>query len=106
MQLRNRRGTPVDPVPFLVVVSLAFAVSYSYGPIYLMAFGLSLPWALGGSTITFLGVSVFAYHRYVWTFEPDLLDEVPIASRFKRLYYGVLIGVVVIALLSLPLFVL
>lgn len=105
MELRNRHGTPVDPVPFLVVVSLAFAVSYSYGPIYLMEFGVSLRWALGGSTATFLGASIAAYHRYVWTFKPDLIDEVPVASRFKRLYYGVLIGVAAIALLSLPLFV-
>lgn len=102
MQLRNRHGTPVDPVPFLVVVLGAFLVSYSYGPLYLMALGLGL----GDSLLACGAVSAVAtgaaHHRLVWTARPDLRGEVPAAVRFKRLFYAVLIGVAVLALLALP----
>ena len=41
MRLRNRDGSPVDPVPFLVLAAMAFAVAYSFGPIYFDALGVS-----------------------------------------------------------------
>lgn len=44
--MRNRHGTPVDPVPFLVVSALGFTLSFAFGPIYVMEFGASLPPAL------------------------------------------------------------
>ncbi|MFC7082051.1 hypothetical protein [Halorussus caseinilyticus] len=42
MRWGNRFGTPVDPVPFLVVAALGFLLCYTFGPSYLMAFGAEL----------------------------------------------------------------
>jgi hypothetical protein len=102
---KNKHGTPVDPVPFLVVALLGVTVAYSYGPIYLTELGFGLVQALGISTAVAAAVTVAAYHRYVWTARPDLRPEVPVDSRIRRLVYGVLLGIAVIALLSLPLLV-
>lgn len=104
MQLRNSRGTPVDPVPFLVVTATAFAVSYSYGPLYLMALGMELAAALLTCGAVVAAATAGAYHRYVWRARPDLRGEVPVAARLRRLFYGVLIGVGLLAGLALPLF--
>ena len=103
MHMQNKHGTPVDPVPFFVVVLGAFLVSYSYGPLYLMALGMGLGDSLlaCGSVLTV--ATGVAHHRLVWTARPDLRAEVPAAVRFKRLFYAVLIGVATLALLALPL---
>ena len=103
MALRNDRGTPVDPVPFLVVVLLAFTVSYSYGPLYLMALGLDLGTALVACGLVTLLAGLAAYHRYVRRARPDLRGEIPAALRLRRFFYGVLLGVAVLAGLALPL---
>lgn len=103
MQLRNKHGTPVDPVPFLVVVLGMAMLSYSYGPLYLMALGLDLGEALlacGAVLTTTIGA---AHNRFVWNARPDLSAEVPATVRLKRLFYAVLIGVGMLALLALPL---
>ena len=102
MKLTNRRGTPVDPVPFLVVASLAFLVSFSYGPIYCMALGLSLSWALAVSALVFSLTTGAAYHRLVRTARPELRGEVPAAKRLQRLVYAAIVVVALLALLSLP----
>lgn len=105
MRLTNKHGTPVDPVPFVVVVLLAALVSYSYGPIYLMELGLGLGDALlacGAVVTASVGV---AHHRLVWTARPDLREEIPPGLRLRRLFYVMLIGVAVLALLALPLIV-
>ena len=44
---RDRDGTPVDPVPFLVVAASAVLVVCSGGPPYLLALGLTRPVAVG-----------------------------------------------------------
>lgn len=103
MKLRNRRGTPVDPVPFLVVAAMAFLVSFSFGPIYCMALGLALEAALVVSTGVFLATTAAAYHRLVRTARPALRGEVPVEARLRRLFYAVVLGVALIALLSVPL---
>ena len=103
MQLRNKHGTPVDPVPFLVVVLCTVMVGYSYGPLYLMALGLGLGDSLLVTGSVTALVTWAAHHRFVWTARPDLASEVPAAVRFKRLFYAVLIGVVALVLLALPL---
>ena len=103
MKLTNRHGTPVDPVPFLVVASLAFLVSFSYGPIYCMALGLSLPPALAVSTLAFCLATSASYHRLVWTARPELRGEIPADQRFRRLVYAALVVGALLALLSLPL---
>lgn len=105
MPLRNKRGTPIDPVPFLVVAALGVATAYSYGPIYLMELGFDLAVALGISTASAAVVTGAAYYRFVWTVRPELQREVPGPVRFRRLVYGVAVLIALIVLLSLPLFV-
>lgn len=102
-QPRNKHGTPVDPVPFLVVALLAFTVVYSLGPVYLMELGVPLEPALGICTTVVAAATLGAYRRYVWTARPDLRAEIPAIFRLRRLCYGVGLGVAIIALLSLPL---
>lgn len=103
MKFANKHGTPVDPVPFLVVSALAFLVSYSYFPAYFMALGASLPLALAGATALCVASIVGAFHRYLWTARPELRAEIPAHVRLRRLAYGVLLGLCVIVLLALPL---
>lgn len=103
MRLRNKDGTPIDPVPFLVVVVLAALVSYSYGPIYLMELGLGLGDALlacGSVVAVTVGV---AHHHLVWTARPDLRAEIPPGLRLKRFFYAMLVGAAGLVLLALPL---
>lgn len=105
MRLRNKHGRPVDPVPFLVVVVGTLTVSYSYGPLYLMALGLALEEALLACGAVVALVAGGAHHRMVWTARPELRGEVPSALRIKRLFYAAFIGVALLLLLALPLFV-
>jgi hypothetical protein len=105
VELTNARGQPVDPVPFLVVATLAFLVSFSYGPIYLMELGLSLPAALGVSTGVFLSLSALAYYRLVWDTRPELRGEVPAERRLRAIVYAALVVVGLLGLLTLPLLV-
>lgn len=101
--MRNRNGTPVDPVPFLVVSALGFTVSFSFGPLYVMEFGASLSLALVVAATTTLATAAVAYHRYVWTVRPTLRGEIPAADRFQRLLYGVVGGFLLVVVLALPL---
>lgn len=103
MEFRNAQGRPVDPVPFLVVSLLGFTVSFSYGPGYFMAFGLSLVASLLGSTAAFIAILGFAYRRYVWNHRPELRGEVSVDGRLRRLFYGTLIVVGLLVLLAMPL---
>lgn len=103
MRLHNKHGTPVDPVPFLVVVLLAALVSYSYGPIYLMELGLGLGDALLACGAVVVATVGAAHHRLVWTARPDLRAEIPPGLRLRRLFYAMLVGAAVLALLALPL---
>ena len=105
VELTNARGQPVDPVPFLVVATLAFLVSFSYGPIYLMELGLSLPAALGVSTGLFVSLSALAYYRLVWDTRPELRGEVPAERRLRAIVYAALVVVGLLGLLTLPLLV-
>lgn len=103
MRPENRRGSPVDPVPFLVVAALGFLGCYSCGPLYLMEFGLELPGALALSTVAFFGTTAVAYHRLVWTARPDLRSEIPARLRLRRLLLGGLVAAGLFVLLTLPL---
>lgn len=105
MKLTNRHGTPVDPVPFLVVGALAFLVSFSYGPVYCLTLGLSLPWALAVSTLAFSLTAGAAYHRFVWSARPELAGEIPAHERLRRLFYGTVVALALLVLLSIPLLV-
>lgn len=103
MALRNREGTPVDPVPFLVVAALCFLMSFSFGPVYGLTLGLSLSQALVGSGVVFVATSSGAYHRLVWTARPDLRGEVPPEYRLQRLFYAIIALALVLLLIFLPL---
>lgn len=96
MPLRNDQGTPVDPAPFAVTVSLAFAVLFSFGPGYLLELGFSLSEALVVVTVLFAGTTAVSYHRLVRRARPEQKGEVPGSVRFGQLYYGILIGIVLL----------
>jgi protein-S-isoprenylcysteine O-methyltransferase Ste14 len=101
MALPNRHGAPVDPVPFVVVSGLAFMLSFSFGPLYGLAFGLSLPTALAVSGMAFLVVAALAFYRQVWNARPT--GETSVAMRAEQLLYGALAFAVVVAGATLPL---
>jgi hypothetical protein len=101
MRPENRVGTPVDPVPFIVVAAMGFLLCYSYGPVYLMEFGAELGGALGYSTMVFLAYLGVAYYRLVWTARPDLRSEIPVGLRLRRLMLSGLVVAGLFALLSL-----
>jgi hypothetical protein len=103
MPLRNRDGTAVDAVPFLVVTAMATLVCYSFGPIYAIAIGLSGPAVFGLPTVACLAAVGVAYHRLVYTARPELRGELPAEQRIKGLFYAALVGAAVLVALSLPL---
>lgn len=102
MPLHNADGRPVDPVPFLVIALSVCLVCLSFGPFYLQSWGLPLDLAVGGSAVLSLAGVVISYHRYVWTFRPETVAEVPVASRIARLGYGMVIFLLLLFALSLP----
>jgi hypothetical protein len=96
MKIRNRDGTPIDPVPFIVVSLLAAMVLIAWGPLYLMAHGFEQPLAVSVSVaLTLLCISI-AFYRFVWTRNPTVREEVPAATRYLRLVYGIAIGVILL----------
>ena len=102
MRVRNRDGDPVDPVPFLVSAGLSAMLLFSTGPLYGLAYGLSVRVSLAAVTVAAVAVSAFAYHRLVWVAAPSWV-VVPAELRFQRLLYvAVAFGVVLLAL-SVPL---
>lgn len=101
--MRNRDGTPVDPVPFLVVGAVAFFAAFAFGPPYAVAaFDAGFGAAFTGSACAFALLAGAAYYRLVWTATP-LGREVPADRRFRRLVYTVLTAAFACALLALPL---
>ena len=103
MKLRNRDGTPVDPVPWIVTSGLWFMLLFSIGPIYLQEYGLPLVPALIVLVVGYAGVVVASYWRYVYTARPDLRAEIPPAVRMERLFYAVIAGVLLLLAVSVPL---
>lgn len=101
MRLSNRNGTPVDPVPFVVVSGLACMLLLSFGPLYGQAFGFSLSASLLGSIVVSVGVTVASFYWQVWDTYP--LEMPPVEIRFERLFYGSLAFGVILVALTLPL---
>ena len=99
----NRFGTPIDPVPFLVVAALGFLVCYSCGPIYLLSYGVGLSGALVLTTVAFVATTAVAYHRFVWTARPHLREEIPPTLRMRRIGLAVLAVCGLLVLLTIPL---
>jgi hypothetical protein len=100
---RNRDGTRVDPVPFLVVAALAFLLTFSFGPIYAVAVGLSFPVGLSLSAGVFVAVTAAAYVRFVRQARPALRAEISPTHRLTRLLYAALCLALLLCLLALPL---
>lgn len=96
MQLRNSDGTPIDPVPFLVVALLGVMIAISWGPLYLKSHGVGEPAAVTASVGLAAATVGGSYYRYVWTINPEVRRTVPAAVRFRKLVYGIVIGVVVV----------
>jgi len=101
--LRNREGTAVDAVPFIVTCGSTFLLLYSFLPLYLQALGLRMTLALGATTLVYGGVLVGAYYRQVYRVVPERRASVPAELRFRRLVYLMVITIALIVLLSLPL---
>jgi hypothetical protein len=102
MQFTNHRGVPVDPVPFFVVAATAFTVVYSFGPSYLAALGVPFGTGIGVCTLVCGALVAIAYHGLVWRSRPELRGVVPAGQRIHLLWYAVVSGIAVLALLSLP----
>lgn len=100
MRLRNSDGSPVDPVPFLVVALLAAMLLIGWGPLYLMAHGIGQPLALGTSATLTVGTCGVLYYRFIWNYNPAIREEVPAATRYLRLLYGIVIGVLLLLALT------
>lgn len=96
MGLRNREGESVDPVPFLVVALLAGTAIVSFGPLYLLAFGVALERAVALSAALSVLAVLVTYHQFVWTANPLAREEVPAATRYLRLLYAIAALVVLV----------
>jgi hypothetical protein len=103
MRPRNRRGDPVDPVPFAVVAGVGLLLCISFGPLYLDALGVDFAVGVPLSLLAAAVVCVAAYYRFVWTTDPSLRGERPVDARFRRLWYGGLLLFALFVLLLLPL---
>ena len=103
MQLRNRHGSHVDPVPFVVVVGLSFMLLLSFGPLYGQALGLSLELSIALSVGLFAITAAVAFYRQVWTARPELAGAVPSAVRAERLFYLIPILAALVVALAVPL---
>lgn len=104
MDLRNRHGTAVDPVPFLVASSMAFAICYAWGPVYFLELGLGLRSALVCSTVAFVATVAASFYRLVWTARPDHRSIVPFGLRFRRLVYAIVAAILLLVALLFPLY--
>ncbi|MFB6267176.1 MAG: hypothetical protein ABEI31_05920 [Halodesulfurarchaeum sp.] len=98
----NRRGDRIDPVPFIVTVLLSFMVVFSFGPIYAMEYGFAQLEALAISSVIMVAIGAGAYYRLVWTYRPEMREEVPVESRLQRLFYAIIAGVLVLGALTYP----
>lgn len=105
MPLENRWGREVDAVPFAVVALTGFATCYSFGPVYLLTFGIPVEMALVASTAAFGAIVAGAYYRLVWTYRPQSRVELPVAARFRRILLSMLAAAGLLVLLALPLIV-
>ncbi len=103
MQLSNRDGVAVDPVPFVVIAGLAALFLLSFGPLYGQALGVPLSIGLAGSVALSAVAAVVAYYRQVWTARPDIEAELPAGLRAERLFHLMAVLAVVIVALSIPL---
>ena len=99
---QNREGTPVDPVPAIVVIVTTFLVLFAWGPIYFLALGVSLSFGFVVLIAVFVVLAGATYHQLIWTADPARRNEVPVTYRIDRLRYSVAILIALVVLLALP----
>ncbi|WP_247002360.1 hypothetical protein [Halosolutus gelatinilyticus] len=104
MRPRNRHGSPVDPVPFVVVSGLTVMLLLSFGPLYAQALGAPLDVSIGASLGLSLLAAVVAYYRQVWTARSELA-VVPAGVRAERLFHLMLVLAAISVGLAVPLLV-
>lgn len=102
MGLRNRDGTEVDPIPFLVTASVAFLLLFAFAPGYLLSLGLTVQNALVVTSVAFGATLLAVYHQLVYDVNPTRLEEIPGPVRFRRLVYIVLVATATMLLLLIP----
>lgn len=102
MRLRNREGTEVDPIPFLVTGSIAFLLLFAFAPGYLLSLGLTVERALVVTSVAFGATLLAAYHQLVYDVNPIRREEIPGPVRFRRLVYVVLVATAAMLLLLIP----
>jgi hypothetical protein len=102
-RFHNRRGDPIDAVPFAVCVGLAFMFTMSLGPLYGLAYGLSLAQSLAVSALGFCALGVVAYRQLVRSAPPVDAGPLPVEPRFARLLYAGVGFAVVLVALTVPL---
>lgn len=103
MQLPNRRGAPVDPVPFLVAALSGALACLLCGPPYLLALGVARVPAVGTAVAVALLLVGAAYYEFVWTATGPGDVARPIGPRLQQVGYAAAIAVAVGVGLSLPL---
>jgi hypothetical protein len=103
LQFHNRRGEPIDPVPFGVSVGLGFMLAFSIGPIYGQAYGISAGASLAWSAGAFLVVTLVAYVQLVHHAPALDAGPLPPGPRFERLLYAALGFGAVLVGITLPL---
>lgn len=105
MQLPNRHGSAVDPVPFVVTTGLTWMVLLSFGPLYGLALGVSLTVGLVVSTALGLAFTAGAYYYQVWRATPELDGILPSRLGAERFFYLIAVLAVVLVGLAIPLLV-
>ena len=79
------------------------AVVFSFGPMYLLAVGLTLPEAAFVTALAFGGTTIGSYYLFVWAARPDHRKQIPGPVRLQRVYYAVFAAIALVGLLALPL---
>ena len=102
MEVSNRDGDPVDPVPFLVLVGILGMMTLSLGPLYGLAYGVSVARSLTVSAVVTAVVAAVAFHRLVWIAPPRWVT-IPPKIRFQRLFYLAIAFALVLVGLTVPL---
>ena len=100
MKLTNREGTPVDPVPFLVIALLSATAAIAWGPVYLLGFDVALTRAVAASVGLAVACVIVTYHRFVWVASPTRRREVPLYVQFRKFLYAIAIGVLLVFALT------
>lgn len=104
MSLRNRHGSEVDPVPFAVTALLLALIVLSWGPGYLLVFGVPLTTALLVCVLATSLLIAGAYYRLVWTRRPEQRAHLSPAERLKHLAMMALAGALILILFAIPLY--